>query len=176
MRSTFEGLDNIKIFENGVSDKEFKDDGYTIFEAWTLDKPERAKRRDSLGARDMAGHDLFSISFITIDNHVEREKLDNINFIKIDVDGYELRVLRGAEKTIMRYRPLILIELSYMIDDIGDSVEEFLDMIYDKLGYTLYTQGGEKWGKDTCIKNYPWHTSFDMMMIPNEIEFEDIKK
>jgi len=33
-----------------------------------------------------------------------------VSFMKIDVEGYELPVLRGAEETIRRCRPLILIE------------------------------------------------------------------
>jgi FkbM family methyltransferase len=33
-----------------------------------------------------------------------------VSFIKIDVEGYELPVLQGAEQTIRRCRPLILVE------------------------------------------------------------------
>jgi hypothetical protein len=36
--------------------------------------------------------------------------LPDVSFVKIDVEGYELPVLEGAEKTIRRCRPLILVE------------------------------------------------------------------
>lgn len=36
--------------------------------------------------------------------------LKNINYIKIDVDGFELRVLQGATNTINTYKPLLVIE------------------------------------------------------------------
>lgn len=46
-----------------------------------------------------------NINMITIDS------LDiNPSFIKIDVEGYELNVLKGAQKTIEKNKPLIYIE------------------------------------------------------------------
>lgn len=44
----------------------------------------------------------------TLDEHVS-EKVD---FIKIDIDGKDLRVLQGAENVISRHKPLILVEIS----------------------------------------------------------------
>lgn len=48
---------------------------------------------------------------------VQREKLDNlmnpdfqVDFIKVDVEGGELAVLRGAVKTLTRFHPTILFE------------------------------------------------------------------
>lgn len=38
--------------------------------------------------------------------------LERMDFLKIDVEGYEPRVLDGAAKTIHRYRPLILLEMN----------------------------------------------------------------
>ena len=47
---------------------------------------------------------------------VATKKLDdfnftNIRFIKIDVEGHELEVIRGAKDTIERWRPVMLIEI-----------------------------------------------------------------
>jgi FkbM family methyltransferase len=46
---------------------------------------------------------------------VEVVRLDNLNFhdisyIKIDCEGYEYRILQGAEQTIRRCRPIVVIE------------------------------------------------------------------
>jgi hypothetical protein len=36
--------------------------------------------------------------------------LHDINYIKIDCEGYEYRILQGAEQTIRRCRPVVVIE------------------------------------------------------------------
>ena len=55
-----------------------------------------------------------SYEHILLDN-IQVTMLDNfefmdISFIKIDVEGYELKIIKGAEKTILRNKPYILIE------------------------------------------------------------------
>lgn len=36
--------------------------------------------------------------------------IENIDYIKIDCEGYEYRVLQGAEQTVKRWRPIIVVE------------------------------------------------------------------
>ena len=40
-------------------------------------------------------------------------KIKNVDFIKIDVDSYEAKVLKGAQKTILESTPVINIEMKY---------------------------------------------------------------
>jgi hypothetical protein len=41
----------------------------------------------------------------------ERPGIDRVDWIKIDVEGAELGVLRGGERTLKRYKPNLLVEL-----------------------------------------------------------------
>lgn len=51
------------------------------------------------------------INVITLDDYVNNNKLHRVNLIKIDVEGFELNVLKGAIKTLNQYKPILFIEL-----------------------------------------------------------------
>lgn len=57
-----------------------------------------------------------------------------LHVIKIDVEGYEMRVLRGASKLIARYRPRILVELHLHGPD-GPDMREYGDEPQDILDF-----------------------------------------
>lgn len=48
----------------------------------------------------------------TLDNQILQLGLDRVDFIKIDVEGVELQVLQGAEKTIKEQTPVIFVEIA----------------------------------------------------------------
>jgi FkbM family methyltransferase len=57
---------------------------------------------------------------------------DDVGFIKIDVEGHELAVLRGATDTIVRHRPVLLVETEARH---GVQLDEVFGMLADR-GYT----------------------------------------
>lgn len=46
----------------------------------------------------------------TIDILADKLKLDNVDLIKIDTEGFEDKIIAGAKQTILRFKPAILIE------------------------------------------------------------------
>lgn len=58
-----------------------------------------------------------------------------IKLIKIDVEGAEMEVLRGAENFLQKHRPVLLIEVhAYALPDFGTSSAEFTAFL-DRFGY-----------------------------------------
>lgn len=51
------------------------------------------------------------IATTSLDRLVADEELKRVDFIKMDVEGSELRVLRGARELLRRFRPMLMVEL-----------------------------------------------------------------
>jgi hypothetical protein len=64
------------------------------------------------------------VAVTTLDAVVAALSIDRVDFIKADIEGWELALLRGAEKTLRRFRPAMLIELSQEhLARAGDRIE-----------------------------------------------------
>lgn len=78
----------------------------------------------------------------TIDEFVKTNEINRLDFIKIDVDGFEPFIIRGAEKTLARFRPSILLELCpYILEEHKSSLHELMNLL-SGLNYTLYNESG----------------------------------
>lgn len=68
-------------------------------------------RKDN--SKDKYGADK-EVQAITLDEYVFTNGFKKVDFIKIDVEGFEYNVISGAEKTLREYKPKLFIE----IDDV----------------------------------------------------------
>lgn len=60
-----------------------------------------------------------------------------VTFVKIDVDGNELSVMRGGRRTFSTDRPVLLVEIApYVQDEVPNRFEELIALMSD-LGYRL---------------------------------------
>jgi FkbM family methyltransferase len=65
-------------------------------------------------------------SIVSIDNLIDERVINNPVLIKIDVEGYEVEVLKGFQKYINYFLPTILIEV--LSDQIADKLETLLPL------------------------------------------------
>lgn len=79
---------------------------------------------------------------MTLDRFVAEHKLGDISLIKMDVDGHECQVLRGARELLRRDKPILLMEIMpYGLEEAGASLDEFLAIV-SAHGYKLYELDG----------------------------------
>lgn len=88
-----------------------------------------------------------------------------IDFMKIDVEGMEAAVLRGARKTIARYRPVLYVE-----NDREEKSEELLRLLAE-LGYRVYEHRPSLYSttnyNGVSVNDRPC-ISLNVLCIPNE--------
>ncbi len=90
---------------------------------WLPSADGAARGVSSLRRRDIHSASV-TVPLVTVDGL----GLENVTFIKIDVDGHEVPVLRGAAETIKRDQPRLLIEVEQRIqpaDDVADLLESW---------------------------------------------------
>lgn len=79
-------------------------------------------------------------SYISIDDFIKRNKIKKIDFIKIDVDGYELDVLRSGSKFFKQNKPIIFIEIApYLYKEFGYNSSDLIKYI-KKYNYNFYDE------------------------------------
>jgi FkbM family methyltransferase len=97
-------LSNVFVIESAVSDEE----GVAIFH---LDRREGlGMQGSSLLKLDGFQGEATTVPVTTLDKFVETRELIP-EFIKLDVEGVEERVLTGGKQTILRHRPILVFEV-----------------------------------------------------------------
>jgi FkbM family methyltransferase len=80
-------------------------------------------------------------------------ELPGVDLLKVDVEGYELEVLKGAKNTLEKFRPVIMIEMHYWV---GAESEAELFQILLGLGYKLRYL--DRYGKGMHLAAIPRRT------------------
>ena len=100
---------------------------------------------------------------------IDQRTLDSYNFedvdvIKIDVEGYELLVLEGADQTIANNRPIVQVEcVDIQPRAFGRTIQELFDYFNDR-DYVITTADGIVRGPEWCYVK----KMMDRFMIPKE--------
>ena len=66
----------------------------------------------------------------------------DVDFIKIDVEGHELKVIEGAKETLSNHNPLVMIEI---LKDVPNGLVNAIEIgqFMAKLGYKLMLRHNE---------------------------------
>lgn len=75
---------------------------------------------------------LGNYQFKKLDDVVSELNLNRIDVIKIDTDGFELEVLKGAKNTIQKFRPTLIVEVNDALATRGVSVQEIFDFMIEQ--------------------------------------------
>jgi FkbM family methyltransferase len=127
-------LPTVRVRVMGLSDQP----GERVF---TVPVDSSGRLRHELGsvAQSFSGPvERFTVPCVTIDS----ENLPDLGFLKIDVEQHEREVLRGALQTIVRCRPVVLVEV-YPLKYLRPMVEEFQFVLQH--GYCAWFSFAGRW-------------------------------
>ena len=170
-------ISNIQIFEIGLSDRRE-----------TLNYYAPTGNNEGIGSFDESSIGKGNTSYGKLelregDQVIESDSWKNIKLIKIDVEGFEKKVIKGLSRTIEEERPVIVCEITYGQQFSFVSIEElssYLPQNYEILTFNTRKLDGSKdkrkgslakrSGFYELISLKQWRSSGqdDIVMIPNE--------
>lgn len=130
-------LRNVAVFACGLSDK-----------AGTSELHMPIKKSGSMGfglshmgAAGTGAVRTESVALSTIDDFVKRHGVTRLDFIKADIEGWEMRMLAGGVRTLQTLRPVLMLEASdAYLARAGDTVQSMADFIAG-VGYDVLNLG-----------------------------------
>ena len=122
----------IRIYNSFISNKKRKIN--FIHSSWNF-SPDSKKHKVHHGILKKASNKTQSLSKLL------KKQKRKIDLIKIDVDGYEIDVLRSGKEIIKKYKPVIYFELApYLYKEFGYSSKILIDFIKKDLNYLFFNE------------------------------------
>lgn len=138
LQSNLRGLDNITLINKAVSDS-------TKEIVLHVD----VNRLSMTSQVPLVESETITVPAVSIDD----EDIRNVGFIKVDVEGFELDVLKGAVKTIDWYRPTMMVEIYQpWCEKVGFECSEIFDF-FDEMDYDILYYDCEKVQMVQCSVN-----------------------
>jgi FkbM family methyltransferase len=76
-------------------------------------------------------YDQEDIRFMRLDDYLAGQAFARVDFIKLDVDGFDYKVLAGAAASLRTHRPLMIAEIAPVyLARYGDSAQALLELLH----------------------------------------------
>ena len=92
-----------------------------------------------------------TIDITSIDKFISDNKIEHVDFIKMDIEGAELSALKGLEETIKKFKPKLAICVYHKGKDIFE-IPEYLISIFPE--YNFYLKHNTDGFGDTVLYCY----------------------
>jgi len=105
------------------------------------------------------------VSTVRLDDFVSTASLRHLDFIKVDTDGMEPFVFRGARAALERFHPILVFEFGpAQLAQVSEKPEDLLDYL-EGLGYGIYHERGLRPATDVRRRLRSWNTSATVNLV-----------
>jgi FkbM family methyltransferase len=98
-------------------------------------------RADSLAGNwsvASTGQHRFQVELVRLDDYFDRKPIPRLDVLKMDIEGSEVKALRGAVRTMQRFRPALIFEANPMwLKRMGTSLAELFNTV-EAMDYTVH--------------------------------------
>ncbi|MCP4215377.1 MAG: FkbM family methyltransferase [bacterium] len=156
---------NITVTQTFLGEKSSQEHDMKAYSSWKVDK----KRSDTHPLHGGAVRQADKIGVLAIDDFCRDLGVERLDLIKIDTDGFEYGILKGATGSIAKFRPTIIFETGgYLMEESNVAFSDYAEFFGSK-GYRMIDS---KNGKSITMENYldmiPANTSLDIIALPGE--------
>jgi len=159
-------MSRVTVVQTFVSVADSVQPDITAYASWRVNGSARNDKHAVHGGESKSTEGVDAIS---LDGFVERNGIRRVDFIKIDTDGHELEVLKGAQKLIGKLRPTVIFELGmYVMRERDIEFSDYLSY-FDSMDYMLFNSRNFKRIDATNYRRHiPAKATIDIMAMPRE--------
>jgi len=122
------------------------------------------------------GDEPVAVAVVSLDDALAGRRVD---FLRVDVEDTELRVLQGAVETLRRCRPILVFEHSRAYDGVTDDLgareaarnDGIFTLLVDRLGYRIFDlDGAGPFDHDEFRAGYASMRRFNFLAVPGKLD------
>jgi len=142
----------ITVVNSFVSDKPSDNASIKAFSSWKVSTEKQSEEQHPVHLGLSKSSD--GVGSTTLDDYCKITDIQKLDLIKIDTDGHEFEVFKGAKECIAKYRPKIVFEVGkYVMKEKGIDFLFYLSY-FEGLNYKLINS---KSGKEITENNFEKH-------------------
>ena len=124
-------FENIKLINQGLGNEK------TTTFLYNVNENNRGMQRLLKDSEDISSYEKTSVEIDTLDRSMQIFNIPTPSLIKIDVEGYEFKVLKGGWETIKNNMPALFIELDdNNLQEQGNNAKELIQYLLE-FGYNI---------------------------------------
>lgn len=156
---------NIEIVNSFVSENNSQNPEIKAFSSWKVDGNATGNEHPVHFGTSKSTEGTPSVS---LDDFCETCQINRLDFIKIDTDGHEFEVFKGAKNALKKLKPIIVFEIGQYVMSEKNITFDFYSNYFNELNYKLIDL---MTGKQVNINNFktylPEKGTTDLLAVPN---------